>query len=114
MVTLTLLAFIGLVWLREQILHGGGPEWLEMEANANLQPGGVIGPNQQPQPQNNIVEDDAVNGLVLEGNLPADPAPPEILENNAPAPGQVRPILELFWDHFSYYSYLFCNFFKFV
>jgi len=87
-VTLTLLAFIGLVWLREQILHGGGPEWLEMEANANLQPGGVIGPNQQPQPQNNIMEDDAVNGLVLEGNLPADPAPPEILEDNAPAPGQ--------------------------
>ena len=31
MVTLTLLAFIGLVWLREQILHGGGPEWLENE-----------------------------------------------------------------------------------
>ncbi len=49
-VTLTLLAFIGLVWLREQvcviifiifrlvyifrylkILHGGGPEWLEAE-----------------------------------------------------------------------------------
>ena len=30
-VTLTLLAFIGLVWLREQILHGGGPAWLEPE-----------------------------------------------------------------------------------
>ena len=30
-VTLTLLAFIGLVWLREQILHGGGPEWLDHE-----------------------------------------------------------------------------------
>ena len=29
--TLTLLAFIGLVWLREQILHGGGPEWLDHE-----------------------------------------------------------------------------------
>ena len=100
MVTLTLLAFIGLVWLREQILHGGGPEWLEMEANANIQPGGVIGPNQPPQPQNNIMEDDAVNGLVLEGNLPADPAPPEILEDNAPAPGQVRPIFGLFLDYF--------------
>ena len=25
----TLCAFIGLVWLREQILHGGGPDWLE-------------------------------------------------------------------------------------
>ena len=40
-VTLTLLAFIGLVWLREQILHGGGPEWLDMD------PGGLN--NEQPQ-----------------------------------------------------------------
>lgn len=30
-VTCTLFAFIGLVWLREQILHGGGPDWLERE-----------------------------------------------------------------------------------
>jgi len=30
----TLLSFIGLVWLREQILHGGGPEWLERDNNA--------------------------------------------------------------------------------
>ncbi|EDV96814.1 E3 ubiquitin-protein ligase MARCHF6 [Drosophila grimshawi] len=30
-VTCTLLAFIGLVWLREQILHGGGPDWLERD-----------------------------------------------------------------------------------
>ena len=58
---MTLLAFIGLVWLREQILHGGGPEWLEMEANAIQH-----GPNQQ-QPQNNIMEEDA--GLVLEGTI---------------------------------------------
>merc|ERR1719378_1333584 len=36
-VTLTLLAFIGLVWLREQILHGGGPAWLEPEENAGQQ-----------------------------------------------------------------------------
>ena len=27
-VTCTLCAFISLVWLREQILHGGGPEWV--------------------------------------------------------------------------------------
>lgn len=27
----TLCAFIGLVWLREQILHGGGPDWLEQD-----------------------------------------------------------------------------------
>lgn len=30
-VTCTLFAFIGLIWLREQILHGGGPDWLEGE-----------------------------------------------------------------------------------
>lgn len=34
-VTCTLCAFISLVWLREQILHGGGPEWLEQLANQN-------------------------------------------------------------------------------
>ena len=27
----TLLAFISLVWLREQILHGGGPDWLDFD-----------------------------------------------------------------------------------
>ncbi|XP_073968834.1 E3 ubiquitin-protein ligase MARCHF6 [Rhodnius prolixus] len=37
-VTCTLFAFIGLVWLREQILHGGGPDWLEPEQQ---QQGGV-------------------------------------------------------------------------
>lgn len=30
-VACTLLAFIGLIWMREQILHGGGPDWLERE-----------------------------------------------------------------------------------
>ncbi|XP_018007502.1 E3 ubiquitin-protein ligase MARCHF6, partial [Hyalella azteca] len=29
-VTCTLSAFISLVWLREQILHGGGPDWLDI------------------------------------------------------------------------------------
>ncbi|GJQ73409.1 hypothetical protein Trydic_g13773 [Trypoxylus dichotomus] len=33
-VTCTLFTFIGLVWLREQVLHGGGPDWLERD-NAN-------------------------------------------------------------------------------
>ncbi|XP_022212455.2 E3 ubiquitin-protein ligase MARCHF6 [Drosophila obscura] len=38
-VTCTLLSFIGLVWLREQILHGGGPDWLERDdAPAAAQP----------------------------------------------------------------------------
>ncbi|XP_037929743.1 E3 ubiquitin-protein ligase MARCHF6-like [Teleopsis dalmanni] len=30
-VSCTLLSFIGLVWLREQILHGGGPDWLDRD-----------------------------------------------------------------------------------
>jgi len=30
-VTCTLCTFISLVWLREQILHGGGPDWLDQE-----------------------------------------------------------------------------------
>ena len=33
-VTCTLCAFISLVWLREQILHGGGPDWLEHDNQA--------------------------------------------------------------------------------
>lgn len=35
-VTCTLFAFIGLVWLREQILHGGGPDWLERDELNNI------------------------------------------------------------------------------
>ncbi|CRL03326.1 CLUMA_CG016159, isoform A [Clunio marinus] len=35
-VTCTLFAFIGLVWLREQILHGGGPDWLERDEGNNV------------------------------------------------------------------------------
>lgn len=27
----TLFTFVGLVWLREQIIHGGGPDWLERD-----------------------------------------------------------------------------------
>ncbi|XP_041768912.1 E3 ubiquitin-protein ligase MARCHF6 [Anopheles merus] len=53
-VTCTLFTFIGLVWLREQIIHGGGPDWLERDdpqvpeapangnANANVHPAEVI------------------------------------------------------------------------
>ncbi|XP_003702747.1 membrane-associated ring finger (C3HC4) 6 [Megachile rotundata] len=36
-VTCTLFAFIGIVWLREQILHAGGPDWLERD-NVQLPP----------------------------------------------------------------------------
>ena len=33
----TLCAFISLVWLREQILHGGGPDWLEQDVPGGQQ-----------------------------------------------------------------------------
>uniref|UniRef100_A0A0V0G6A1 E3 ubiquitin-protein ligase MARCHF6 n=1 Tax=Triatoma dimidiata TaxID=72491 RepID=A0A0V0G6A1_TRIDM len=42
-VTCTLFAFIGLVWLREQILHGGGPDWLEPEQQGGAQQGPAAG-----------------------------------------------------------------------
>uniref|UniRef100_A0A667WZN7 E3 ubiquitin-protein ligase MARCHF6 n=1 Tax=Myripristis murdjan TaxID=586833 RepID=A0A667WZN7_9TELE len=50
-VTCTLCAFISLVWLREQIVHGGAPQWLEQ----NQQP---LVPNQPngPAPANEVMQ----------------------------------------------------------
>ncbi|XP_022251567.1 E3 ubiquitin-protein ligase MARCH6-like [Limulus polyphemus] len=58
-VTCTLCAFISLVWLREQILHGGGPEWLEQEQDPPLmpQPLAVADGDLVLVPANNNVED---------------------------------------------------------
>ncbi|KAL2085385.1 hypothetical protein ACEWY4_018705 [Coilia grayii] len=58
-VTCTLCAFISLVWLREQIIHGGAPQWLEhnlqaagnMAAQANEAPAAAAGPGGEPPPQ---------------------------------------------------------------
>ena len=47
-VSCTLLTFLGLVWLREQILHAGGPDWLERD-NVQLPP--MDNPIQGEQPQ---------------------------------------------------------------
>lgn len=52
-VTCTLLSFIGLVWLREQILHGGGPDWLERDeppvaAAAAAPAAAVVAPDPAP------------------------------------------------------------------
>jgi E3 ubiquitin-protein ligase MARCH6 len=61
----SLSAFIGLVWLREQILTGGGPEWLENDANPprpnhqrphrqqRQQQQPIQAPRLRPQPVNN-------------------------------------------------------------
>lgn len=50
-VTCTLFAFVGLIWLREQILHGGGPDWLQRD---NMVP--VVEEN-APVVNNNIPEE---------------------------------------------------------
>ncbi|KAJ8878389.1 hypothetical protein PR048_018967 [Dryococelus australis] len=52
-VTCTLFAFICLVWLREQILHGGGPDWLERENQQQREAGDQ--PDAPPLPDNNNV-----------------------------------------------------------
>ncbi|KAJ3611524.1 hypothetical protein NHX12_021539 [Muraenolepis orangiensis] len=45
-VTCTLCAFISLVWLREQIVHGGAPHWLEQH---QAHPPNAAGPANEPQ-----------------------------------------------------------------
>lgn len=60
-VTCTLFAFIGLVWLREQILHGGGPEWLERDNNHPAPPADQpAAPANAPPPDNNNVLEQVV------------------------------------------------------
>jgi E3 ubiquitin-protein ligase MARCH6 len=67
-VTCTLFAFIGLIWLREQILHGGGPDWLERDEPNNQQQLNVLLP---PIPEENPVEEvryfviNILNGYIL-------------------------------------------------
>ena len=46
-VTCTLCAFISLVWLREQIVHGGAPHWLEQNQQQPANP---------PAPPNEVNE----------------------------------------------------------
>lgn len=63
-VVCTLFAFVGLIWLREQILHGGGLDWLQRE-NPVVPEAGVVpavGNNNIPEENvdvpeaNNVVE----------------------------------------------------------
>ncbi|TSK82184.1 E3 ubiquitin-protein ligase MARCH6 [Bagarius yarrelli] len=71
-VTCTLCAFISLVWLREQIVHGGAPLWLEQNQQPPANAAGQ--PNEAPA---------AGNGGVENQPAPAPAAPPE--ENAAAA-----------------------------
>ncbi|XP_017058806.1 E3 ubiquitin-protein ligase MARCHF6 [Drosophila ficusphila] len=74
-VTCTLLSFIGLVWLREQILHGGGPDWLERDdaplqaAAANPAPAPAAEAAPLPQDDNN--NGDAPQDVPMDNEAPA-------------------------------------------
>ena len=64
-VTCTLFAFAGLVWLRELILHGGGPDWLQRD-NAGLPaedaPAPILNnniPEEVENPEENVQEPEA-------------------------------------------------------
>uniref|UniRef100_A0A8C6KSI6 E3 ubiquitin-protein ligase MARCHF6 n=1 Tax=Nothobranchius furzeri TaxID=105023 RepID=A0A8C6KSI6_NOTFU len=57
-VTCTLCAFISLVWLREQIVHGGAPQWLEQNPPPLVpnQPDGPPAPGNQHEAANRRAE----------------------------------------------------------
>ncbi|KAK1172793.1 E3 ubiquitin-protein ligase MARCHF6 isoform X4 [Acipenser oxyrinchus oxyrinchus] len=67
-VTCTLCAFISLVWLREQIVHGGAPQWLDPNQQQPANGGGL--PNEAPGAGNGAAE-----------NVPAPPPPNPPAEN---------------------------------
>ncbi|XP_017328398.1 E3 ubiquitin-protein ligase MARCH6 [Ictalurus punctatus] len=84
-VTCTLCAFISLVWLREQIVHGGAPLWLEQNQQ---QPANMAGqPNEAPA---------AGNGGVENQPAPAPADPPaenaEAAEAHDPQPDQAEEL----------------------
>lgn len=65
-------AFIGLVWLREQILHGGGPDWID-EANVNEDIPRAAPPQadnlQEPRPQEEDLNVNNNDANVMDANL---------------------------------------------
>uniref|UniRef100_A0A8C8FZU2 E3 ubiquitin-protein ligase MARCHF6 n=1 Tax=Oncorhynchus tshawytscha TaxID=74940 RepID=A0A8C8FZU2_ONCTS len=82
-VTCTLCAFISLVWLREQIVHGGAPQWLEQNQQQQPQHAPGAGEN-QPAPA--AAEPLADNGPAAEvPDIQVDPAEDMELEDEAGA-----------------------------
>ncbi|NXD11309.1 MARH6 ligase, partial [Nothocercus nigrocapillus] len=73
-VTCTLCAFISLVWLREQIVHGGAPQWLEQNQQ---QPLNGVGQQNEAQAVANGVEN-----AVLD--QPANPAAENVVVGENP------------------------------
>ncbi|XP_053685217.1 E3 ubiquitin-protein ligase MARCHF6 [Sabethes cyaneus] len=58
--TCTLFTFVGLVWLREQIIHGGGPDWLERD-DPPIVPADANGNDERPNPAENGQEENDNN-----------------------------------------------------
>ncbi|XP_040207899.1 E3 ubiquitin-protein ligase MARCHF6 isoform X2 [Rana temporaria] len=80
-VTCTLCAFISLVWLREQIVHGGAPQWLEQ----NLpQPLNGLGQHNVVQDAGNVIANNIA--LVQLANPPVEHV---VLGENPEIPGEL-------------------------
>ncbi|XP_066577562.1 E3 ubiquitin-protein ligase MARCHF6 [Amia ocellicauda] len=89
-VTCTLCAFISLVWLREQIVHGGAPQWLEQ--NQQQPPNGAGQPNEAAGAGNGAAENvpapvpanpPAENAVVAEiPDIQVDPAEEMEVDND--------------------------------
>ncbi|XP_055006757.1 E3 ubiquitin-protein ligase MARCHF6 [Boleophthalmus pectinirostris] len=73
-VTCTLCAFISLVWLREQIVHGGAPQWLEQH---------------QPPPPNAAGQ--ANEAQAAGQGAPDVPPAPQPVPADPPAPNEAEP-----------------------
>lgn len=82
-VTCTLFAFIGLVWLREQILHAGGPDWLDRD-NVQLPPVDNPPPNLEV-PMQQFQEQRALQQQEIQdnNNIPPFVDEPQILPENS-------------------------------
>lgn len=85
-VTCTLLSFIGLIWLREQILHGGGPDWLDRNENVAE---AEVAQEQPPRPDWLDRNDNVIDAEVA----PEQPAPEAAEEEREVAPVE-EPIVE--------------------
>uniref|UniRef100_A0A673L858 RING-type E3 ubiquitin transferase n=1 Tax=Sinocyclocheilus rhinocerous TaxID=307959 RepID=A0A673L858_9TELE len=101
-VTCTLCAFISLVWLREQIVHGGAPLWLEQNqqqpANAAGPPNEAAGQGNggaENQPMPAPPDPPAENAAAAEApDLPADPAEEMELDNEDEEDGGAEDVAD--------------------
>uniref|UniRef100_A0A1A8EKX9 E3 ubiquitin-protein ligase MARCHF6 n=1 Tax=Nothobranchius korthausae TaxID=1143690 RepID=A0A1A8EKX9_9TELE len=86
-VTCTLCAFISLVWLREQIVHGGAPQWLEQQQQP---PPNVAGQANEAQAAGQGAADEPPVAQPAPANPPAqndaEPEPPDAPPDQADDP----------------------------